>query len=412
VNDRKTQQSLDDICPQPSTPASDSRPLASPIYPASVYYCASTDQADALLTGTTEGYIYSREGHPNAEALARKCAQLHASDHAQICGSGMAAIALALLTELTAGDHVVISDQLYGRTTQLVTRELARLGVSSTVVDATSLEAVEAAMGSQTRLVLVETISNPLLRVVDVHRLAEIVHGRDAILLVDNTLASPAVCQPVALGADLVVESLTKLVNGHSDVLLGVLSGNTDSSAASARWDRIKTLSSIWGFAASPFECWLALRGAGTLALRADRSCDNAAEVAQWLETQRLDTQRLGGSNGVKDVLYPGLATHADHAIAREQFSRHRGYVVTFTLGGGREAVDRFIAASGEIPFCPSFGDLTTTLSHPGSTSHRGYTEAERAQLGIAPGMIRLSVGVESAATIISRLQTALRAVA
>jgi O-succinylhomoserine sulfhydrylase len=406
VNDRKPPQPLDDICPRPALPAGDSRPLASPISPASVYHCASTDEADALLAGTADGYIYGRDGHPNADALALKCAELHATSHAQVCGSGMAAIALALLAELSAGEHVVISDQLYGRTAQLVTGELARLGVISTTVDATNPTAVEAAMKNTTRLVLVETISNPLLRVVDIRRLAEIAHAHEAVLLVDNTLASPAVCQPAVLGADLVVESLTKLVNGHSDVMLGVVCGNADSPAAAARWQRIGSLASTWGFAASPFECWLALRGTGTLALRADRSCDNAAEVAGW-----LDTQRQADNLGVSDVLYPGLATHSDHAVAGAQFSRHWGYVVTFTLAGGREAVDAFIAASTDIPFCPSFGDLSTTLSHPESTSHRGYTAAERAQLGIAGGMIRLSVGVESVATIISRLDAALGAI-
>ena len=319
----------------------------------------------------------------------------------------MAAIALALLAELAAGDHVVISDQLYGRTTALVTTELARLGVTSTAVDATDVGAVEAAITDNTKLVLVETISNPLLRVVDVPKLAEIVHAHDALLLVDNTLASPAVCRPATLGADLVVESLTKLVNGHSDLLLGVLCGNDTTPESAARWQRIRPLASTWGFAASPFECWLALRGAGTLALRADRSCENAAEVAHW-----LDRQRLVDGLGISDVLYPGLATHADHRLARDQFSRHSGYVVTFTLAGGREAVDAFVAASSEIPFCPSFGDLTTTLSHPGSTSHRGHTPAQRAQLGVAPGMIRLSVGIESAETIISRLERALHAIA
>ncbi|MEZ6069399.1 MAG: aminotransferase class I/II-fold pyridoxal phosphate-dependent enzyme [Pirellulales bacterium] len=405
MNDPQQHRTIDDVCSQPAVQEAKSLGLASPIYPSSVYHCSTTDEADALLAGTLAGYISGREGHPNASALARRCADLHGCDEAQVCGSGMAAIALALLAEVSAGDHVVISDQLYGRTTQLVSLQLARLGVTSTAVDATDPTAVAAALRENTRVVLVETISNPLLRVVDVRSLAELAHARGAVLVVDNTLACPAVCRPADFGADIVVESLTKLVNGHSDVLLGVVCTNTESPAGCQRWSRIKSLAAIWGFTASPFECWLAHRGSSTLALRADRSCDNAGTVARWLDARRTDS-----ASGISEVIYPGLATHADHAVAQAQFTRHAGYLVTFTLSGGRASVDRFIAAGSGIPFCPSFGDLTTTLSHPESTSHRGYSPAEREALGIAPGMIRLSVGIESPDTIVARLAEALAA--
>ncbi len=202
--------------------------------------------------------------------------------------------------------------------------------------------------------------------------------------MADNTFAGPAVCRPREFGADWIMESLTKSMNGHSDVVLGLLCGPAD------RWQRVPGVLSTWGLASAPFDCWLAMRGLGTLGVRAERACANALDVAQEL------TQ----AKAVEAVHYPGLSTHADHALARRQFGDRFGSIVTFTLAGGAAAANAFIQAAKQIPFCPSLGELNTTLSHPASTSHRALAEQDRLALGITDGTIRLSVGIESSVAV------------
>jgi cystathionine beta-lyase/cystathionine gamma-synthase len=371
----------EDICPRPArSRVPSTEPHAPPIYLASVYQCESPNQADQLLGGAGEGYVYARDGHPNADMLAEKCRELHRAEHAAIASSGMAAMALAVLSHLRTGDHVVASRQLYGKSLTLLDVECGRLGITATRVDTCDLAAVRAAMNEQTRLIVVETITNPILRVSDLAGLAEIAHEHGAALLVDNTLAGPVVCRPHEHGADFVLESLTKSMNGHSDVVLGLLTG------VGKVWERVPTVLSAWGLASSPFDCWLALRGLSTLAVRAEKACANALAIATWLREQPQ----------VESVHYPGLAQHPDHALSREQFGERFGSMVTVTLRGGRAAADAFITAAREVPFCPSLGELSTTLSHPQSTSHRGLSEAERNALGIFGGTLRLSIGIES----------------
>ena len=371
----------DDVCPrQPRLPPQPTEPAAPPIYLATVYRCGSSDEAARLLSGETAGYVYSRDGHPNADLLAEKCRELHHAERATVCSSGMAALALAALAHLQQGQHVVVSNQLYGRSSQLFTAELPRLGVESTVVDTCDLAATTAAFRPHTRLLLVETITNPRLRISDIAALATLAHDRGALLLVDNTFATPVLCRPLELGADLVVESLTKLMSGHSDVLLGLLCGRA------ADWQRVVSAQSTWGWSTSPFDCWLALRGLGTLALRAERAFATAVVAARFLEAR----------GEVAAVDYPGLAAHPDHVLASRQFGERFGNMVTFSLQGGLAAAERFIAGARQIAFCPSLGDLSTTLSHPVSTSHRSMSDSAREALGISHGTIRLSVGIES----------------
>jgi cystathionine beta-lyase/cystathionine gamma-synthase len=273
-----------------------------------------------------------------------------------------------------------------------LTSETARLGINSTTVDTCDLPATAAAMTDRTRLVVVETITNPLLRVSDIGALAEICQPHKARLLVDNSFASPIVCRPKELGADLVMESLTKIINGHSDTVLGLLCGSE------AAWGRVPKVLSRWGLASSPMDCWLSLRGLATLALRARQASENALAAARF----------LAGQKQVERVYYPGLESHPDHALARRQFDgQFFGSIVSFTLTGGRAAAEQFIAA-GQIPFCPSLGEVSTTLSHPQSTSHRGLSETDRQELGITGGTIRLSLGIESTARISEQLSESL----
>jgi cystathionine beta-lyase/cystathionine gamma-synthase len=379
----------DDICPriepQPPMPAAPASPA---IWPASVYACDSPETAQRLLEGTLPGYVYQRDGHPNADMLAARCGELHGADQAVVTASGMSALSAAVLSLLEAGDHVVASNQLYGRSLQLLLREVARLGIAATAVDVCRPDDVAAAWQPRTRLLVAETISNPLLRVCDLAKLAELAHERGGLFLVDNTFASPVLCRPMDRGADLVMESISKIINGHSDVMLGLLCG------PSRHWGRVRDAVSAWGLASSPFDCWLALRGLATLHLRVERACSNASAAAEFLSRQAK----------VSGVRYPGLADHADHGLAARQFGGRFGWMITFDLAGGRPAAEAFIRSARNIPFCPSLGEVSTTLSHPESTSHRGMTAADRAKLGITGGTIRLSVGTESSEHVVAAL--------
>jgi cystathionine beta-lyase/cystathionine gamma-synthase len=386
-----------DICPRPQPlPLLPTQPHAPAIYPASVWRCDSPQQADALLAGSEAGYVYQRDGHPNAFLLTEKLNLLHSADRGAVTASGMGALSAAMLSQLKAGDHAIIGSRMYGKTSALFAGEGRRLGIEVSPIDTCDLAAVAAAIRPNTKLVLAEAIANPLLEVADIGGLAEIAHQKNTLLLIDNTFASPILCRPLELGADLVMESLTKTLNGHSDVVLGYLGGRQDI------WERVPIVISTWGLASGPFECWLAERGLATAHLRIERACQNALATAEFLRSQ---PKQIGA------VYYPGLTTHPQHALARKQFGDHFGTIVTFCLAGGRAAADAFIAAGRAIPFCPSLGELSTTLSHPETTSHRGWIAEQRAALGITGGTIRLSVGTESIEFIRTALAAALQGV-
>jgi cystathionine beta-lyase/cystathionine gamma-synthase len=296
---------------------------------------------------------------------------------------------------LNPGDHVVASRLLYGKSRFLLTQEAARWGLKCTLVDPRNLGEVAAAIvKNQTKLVVVETIANPLLETADVEALAETAHARGALLLVDNTFATPVLFRPLEHGADLVLESLTKMMNGHSDVMLGLLCGREELG------ERMPGVISAWGLTASPFDCWLAFRGLATLHLRMDRASASALKTAEF----------LAGRSEVDLVYYPGLRDHGTHDVAVRQFGGRFGSIVSFRLRGGRGAADAFIAAAQQIPFCPSLGEVSTTLSHPETTSHRGLSPEERQALGIDGGVIRLSIGVESPEFIVEAIEQGLRA--
>jgi cystathionine beta-lyase/cystathionine gamma-synthase len=333
------------------------------------------------------GYVYRRDGHPNGDALVAECCRLHAVECGISVSSGMSALAAAVLAVAKSGDHLLLSNRLYGKTGHLVGSEFARLGVSSSQVDVRDFDATRAALQPNTRLLIVETIANPCLEVADLGRLAQIAHDAGALLLVDNTFATPFVCRPAEFGTDFVMESLTKMMNGHSDVILGYLGGRTGV------WERVPGVVSAWGTCSNPLDCWLALRGLGTLLLRMKQACENALRAAEFLTSRR----------GVERVNYPGLSTHSEHDLANRQFGGRFGSLVTFHLRDGA-AAEKFISAAKRIAFCPSLGELSTTLSHPASTSHRGLSVQQRADLGITDGTIRLSVGIEPTGDLLSAL--------
>lgn len=356
-----------------------SKPLCPPLYQSSVYTLPDLDALDRVVNGEAPGFIYARDGHPNARRLAEQIASLEAASWAVICGSGMAAVTATILSLVRPGDRVVASNRLYGRTMQLLGQELDRFGLRADFIDTADLQEVRRALGNSARLLFVETLSNPLLRVADVEALAELAHERGCLLVVDNTFATPILARPLERGADFVVESLTKLIGGHSDVTLGATCGQGKEQAS------VGQVVTIWGLAANPFDCWLAERGLATLRLRLRAACANAQALADWLVTCK----------GVCRVVYPGRPDHPDHALASQVLDGAFGNMLCFELEGGRAAVNHFLRRAKGIPFSPSLGDVTTTCSHPGATSHRYVNPADRKLQGISDGLIRLSVGVE-----------------
>ncbi|MDB5351146.1 MAG: cystathionine beta-lyase/cystathionine gamma-synthase [Planctomycetota bacterium] len=361
----------------PEVPESASRPLSPPIHLSAVYKIAGLDQIDALYEGGDSGYTYRRDGDANSDLLAAKVAELEHAEDALICASGMGAEAALFLATLSAGDEVALSDNLYGKTVALVGRELSRFGVGHHFFDATRPESLKRVLTPTTRLVFVETLSNPLVRLADIAGLAEVAHSSGASLAVDHTFA-PLLCRPIEMGADFVTHSLTKLIGGHSDLILGLLAGPRERIA------RAKAITSAFGLAGNPFESWLALRGVATLGLRSQRACATALRLAE----------RLAGHPGVKHVHYPGLSTHPDHACASRTLEGGFGTIATIDVGGRPEA-DLLIRSLTGIPFAPSLGDASTTLSHPATTSHRNQSPDQWARQGISAGLIRLSFGLE-----------------
>jgi cystathionine beta-lyase/cystathionine gamma-synthase len=356
-------------------------PLVTPIYQSSVYTLPNLDALDHILDDAAPGYIYARDAHPNARRLAQLLADAEAARWGVICGSGMAAISAIVLSTVQQGQRIVASNRLYGRTAQLFTQELPRFGVRCDFVDTNDLAQVEAALQKgEARLLFVETMSNPLVRVADLPALAELAHQHNGLLVVDNTFATPVLAQPLEAGADLVMESLTKMIAGHSDVTLGLVCG-TDADLL----PQLNTAISIWGLSSNPFDCWLTERGLATLPLRMRTASENAALLADWLAEQPAVTR----------VVYPGRPDHPDHALAQRVLAGGFGNMLCFDLDGGRAAVNQFLHRAPGIPFSPSLGHTGTTLSHPATTSHRYVSPAEKKRQGISDGLIRLSVGIE-----------------
>jgi cystathionine gamma-synthase len=377
-------------------PRSATSPLVPPIVPSAVFVARDADQMNGIYEGREQGFTYGREGSPNAESLAAKIASLEGAECGLITSSGMSAVAAILLGLLKAGDHVVAGNQLYGRTLRLVTQELPRLGFATDVVDATDIAAVERAIRPETRLLLVEVVSNPLLRVPDIVELSALARSRGVLFVVDNTFPTPLAFRPLALGASIVFHSVTKMLAGHSDLTLGAICAARELAAP------IREAVVTWGLNGSPFDCWLAERGMHTLELRVARANANAMALADFLARQPA----------VCRVLYPGRADHPDHAVARRLFGDQFGNMVTFEIAGGRDTVNRFMQALQSIPFAPTLGDVSTIISHPAVTSHRGLSAAARDALGIHEGTIRVSVGVEAFSLLEDEFLTALSAVA
>jgi cystathionine gamma-synthase len=371
-----------------------SRPLTPPIHLASVYAFDDLEQVDAVWEGRQAGFVYGRFGTPNHAMLEATLADLEGAEAALVTASGMGALSAMLLGTLKAGDHLVAGRDLYGSTTALLREQAPRWGIGVSFVDPAEAGAVDAACTPATRAIFVEAITNPLVRLADLPGLAEVARRRGLALLVDSTFASPALLRPLEHGATLVHHSATKYLSGHGDVTAGVLAGAAGPIGA-ARGEAVRI-----GLNLSPFDAWLTLRGVRTLSLRMERHSANALAVARF----------LAGRSEVRRVHYPGLPDHPQHDLARKLLPAGCGGVLAFELRGGAAAVARFFGALPLLEFAPSFGDVTTTWTYPARTSHRPLSPDEQAKLGIDPGLVRLSVGIEDVEDLRDALATALGA--
>lgn len=376
-------------------PPSATDPLTPPVYLTNVFTFADMEAVDDVWEGRRGGYIYGRFGTPNHTMLEETVAALEGGEAALACASGMGAITAVLWATLQAGDHVVAARELYGTTYALLGADIRRLGVDVTFVDAADLDQVRRALSPKTRLLFVETISNPLMGVVDLEGLGALARERGLLLVVDNTFATPALCRALGLGAQVVLHSATKYLSGHGDVTAGIAVGRAALIA------RARAAMMRLGLNLSPFEAWLTGRGLRTLTIRMERHSQNALALARYLESRRE----------VARVYYPGLESHPQYRLAKRQLPAGFGGMVGFDLAGGFPAVQRFMGALRLVKFAPSFGDVGTTWSYPARTSHRGLTPEERAGVGIGDGLVRLSVGIEAIEDLLDDIGGALDAI-
>jgi methionine-gamma-lyase len=366
--------------PAPSVGA----PVVMPIVPSTTFYSDPSGQGEVLYTRYGNG--------PNQRVVEQRLASLDGAEDALVVASGMAAMACALLSVLRAGDHVVATDAIYGGTRALLGDELSRLGIETTFTDLFSAGWTDA-LRPNTRVVLGETPSNPVLRVLDLRPIADAAHAHGAVVIVDATFGSPVNYRALEHGADIVMHSATKYLGGHSDVTAGVLCGSAE------RIGQARKRARVWGPALDPHGVWLLERGMKTLALRMERHNRNGMEVARWAETHPA----------VARVFYPGLPSHPDHEIARRVLDGFGGMVGIEVRGGG-EAAERCVRALRLAKLAPSLGGVETLVSEPRYTSHSAMTPQQREAAGIRDGFLRVSLGIEDAADLIADFDQALRA--
>ncbi len=367
-------------------------PSNPPIYQTTAFDLDGLDQLAAVTSGQEHGYIYTRDGNPNQSAFADDVAKLERAEAGAVAGSGMGVISALVLSHCKTGDHVLAARVLYGRTAQLLNQLQRSFGIEVTWFDSSDPASISAVRRSETKLCLVEGISNPLIEVADLPAIVE--QLGEIPLVVDSTFATPILQKPMELGAAAVVHSASKYLNGHGDVMLGVAAGH----AAIIR--RTRQFIALMGFNGNPLESWLASRGLRTLSLRMQRVSETAERLAQFLRSQ----------SHVLRVYYPGLPDHPTHAVAQRMLPHGFGGMLSFELEGGQPAANQFLRAlHGVIPFSPTLADARTTLSHPATTSHKFMSAEERAACGIADGLVRLSVGLEDAESLERELAAALQ---
>lgn len=367
--------------------------LTPPLHLTSTFTFETAEAGGEMFAGERAGHIYSRISNPTCDLLEQRIATLEGAEAGLALSSGMGAITAVLWTLLSPGDEVIVDKTLYGCTFAFMRHGLAKWGVTITHVDMTDPENLRAAVSDKTRVVYFETPANPNMRLVDIAAVSEIAHSVAAQVVADNTYATPYLTRPIELGADIVVHSATKYLGGHGDVVAGLVAGTAEQVAEI----RLVGMKDMTGAVMAPFNAMLILRGLKTLALRMDRHCASAMDVARYLEAHPA----------VGAVHFPGLESFPQHDLAGRQMAQP-GAMIAFEIDGGMEAGIRFMNALKLIQRAVSLGDAETLIQHPASMTHSTYTPEERAEHGISDGLIRLSVGLEEVADIISDLDMAL----
>lgn len=364
------------------------------LYLTSGFVYDTAEEAEAAFKGDHKRYIYGRYGNPTVTTFEERLRLLEGAEACKGTASGMAAVHAALICQLQAGDKVVASRALFGSCHYIINELLPRFGVETHLVDGTDYDQWEAAIGSNVTVTFLESPSNPTLEIIDIARVAELTHAAGGKLVVDNALASPVVQKPLSLGADVVIYSATKHIDGQGRSLGGAILGPTEIVE-----EKLSNIMRHTGPSLSPFNAWILLKGLETLDLRVEQHSRNAHQVAAFLNNH----------SSISKVLYPGLATHPDYALAQKQM-RDGGTVVTFELDGGKEKAFQFLNALQIADISNNLGDSKSLVTHPATTTHQRLDEEERDRLGISGGMVRLSVGLEDPIDLIGDIEQALDA--
>jgi len=363
-----------------------------PIYQTSTFKFKSAQHGAALFAGEEKGYIYTRMSNPTVEAMENSIAELEGGHKALGCASGMAAVSTAFGALTSSGDHVICSAAVYGPTTTILNTIFKRYGVEVSFVDTSNNEAVKNAVKKNTKVIYVETPGNPTLAVSDLKTISEIAHKNNAVVVVDNTFMSPALQRPFEFGADVVLHSLTKFLNGHADVIGGVIVVKDEETYKHFR----KTLNQLGGVI-DPFNSFLVHRGIKTLSLRMDRHCESAMKIAEYLEKHPI----------IKWVCYPGLKSHPQYELGLRQHNGHGG-MITFEVDGGIEAGRVLMNSVKLCQLAVSLGGVESLIQHPASMTHYSMGKEAREAASISDGLVRLSVGIENVDDIIADLDQAL----
>lgn len=366
--------------------------LVTPLYQSATFVFESAQQGGERFAGHEPGYIYTRLGNPTTAELERKMAILEGAEAAAATASGMGAVSAALLANLQMGDHLVASNAVYGCTFALMTSQFARFGIEVSLVDFSSVKEIEAAIKSNTKVIFCETPVNPHLQVFDLAAIANIAKRHQLVSIVDNTFMTPLLQRPLDFGIDLVIHSATKYLNGHGDVIAGIVCGS-EEQLHRVKYEILKDIGAV----ISPHDAWLILRGLKTLDVRLQRHCDSAQRVAEFLAQHPSVTR----------VYYPGLKSHQGHQFMGKQMKRAGG-VIAFELAANLEQAMAFVGYLELFSIAVSLGDAESLIQHPASMTHSPYTPEARAEAGIGDNLLRISVGLEDCDDIIADLSQAL----
>ena len=362
-----------------------------PIFQTVNFDYESVDEGMSIFLGEKEGYFYTRNGNPSSDMFAHLIAMIEEAEAGLIAASGMAAISSAILALVHPGDEIVSSKSIYGGTRNWLVNQLAPFGVSVRFVDISDLDSINEAMSEKTKILYTEVLGSPDLVVADIASLSTIAKNNDALLMVDSTFTPPPVIKPLTMGADIVVHSTTKYINGHGDAIGGAVVGNKEII------EKINNVLKLYGGVISPFNAWLGIRGMKTLSLRIEKHCANALAIAEFLKSH----------DKIKTVYYPGLSGHAQHVLAKTQLYGFGG-MLAFKVKGGLESGKKLMGSVKLCSFTTSLGEIDTLIIHPASTSHVSLSQDEREALGITDDLVRLSVGIEDVDDLRHDLEQAL----